>query len=128
MIGKFSGIFSKLALGNTFKTAAFNNFKAQNVRKVSLTANVPIANGNVFSRLRNHLMSDGNGGKRLVGYWLVGSSAMVFGIIVFGGLTRLTESGLSMVDWKLIHFSPPSNQQEWQDYFEKYQQYPEFQM
>lgn len=65
---------------------------------------------------------------RIVGYWLAGSSALVFGIIVFGGLTRLTESGLSMVDWKLIHFKPPSNEVDWQEYFNKYKQFPEYQM
>jgi hypothetical protein len=65
---------------------------------------------------------------RAVGYWLLGSSAAVFGIIVFGGLTRLTESGLSMVDWKLIHFKAPQNEHEWQEYFVKYQQFPEYQV
>jgi len=65
---------------------------------------------------------------RIVGYWLAGSSAMVFGIIVVGGLTRLTESGLSMVDWKLIHFKPPTSEQEWLAYFDKYKQFPEYQV
>ncbi|RAL62699.1 hypothetical protein DID88_004542 [Monilinia fructigena] len=37
-----------------------------------------------------------------VGYWLLGSAASVFGIVVFGGLTRLTESGLSITEWKPV--------------------------
>jgi len=73
-------------------------------------------------------MSDGTGGRRLVGYWAVGTSGLVFGLVVLGGLTRLTESGLSMVDWKLIHFKAPSTEAEWQAYFEKYQQFPEYQL
>lgn len=80
------------------------------------------------SSLMSKLLAEGNGGKRIVGYWLAGTSAAVFGIIVFGGLTRLTESGLSMVDWKLIHFSAPKSEQEWQDYFDKYKEFPEYKM
>lgn len=80
------------------------------------------------SLTRSKLLAEGNGGKRIVGYWLAGTSAAVFGIIVFGGLTRLTESGLSMVDWKLIHFQAPKNDQEWEAYFEKYKEFPEYKM
>ena len=44
-----------------------------------------------------------------------------------GGVTRLTESGLSMVDWHLIKgMKPPRNQEEWEAYFEKYKQFPEW--
>lgn len=72
--------------------------------------------------------TDGKGTKRIVGHWLVGCSGLVFGIVVLGGLTRLTESGLSMVDWSFMHFRPPSTEGEWQAYFEKYQQFPEYQL
>ena len=68
------------------------------------------------------------GSRRIVGYWLAGTSGLVFGIVVLGGLTRLTESGLSMVDWSLIHFRAPRGDGEWQAYFEKYQQFPEYQL
>ena len=41
---------------------------------------------------------------------------------------RLTESGLSMVDWKLIKdMKPPRGQKEWEEEFERYKQYPEYQ-
>lgn len=43
-----------------------------------------------------------------------------------GGVTRLTESGLSMVTWRLLGEKMPTNEEEWQKEFEKYQQYPEF--
>ena len=81
-----------------------------------------------YTKLTSKLLAEGKGGKKIVGYWLAGTSAAVFGIIVFGGLTRLTESGLSMVDWKLVHFSAPKNDQEWQCYFDKYKEFPEYKM
>ena len=85
-------------------------------------------NNNSVRSLASKLLVEGNGGKKIVGYWLAGTSAAVFGIIVFGGLTRLTESGLSMVDWKLIHFSAPKNESEWEAYFEKYKEFPEYKL
>ncbi len=50
-------------------------------------------------------------------------------MLVVGGITRLTESGLSMVDWKPVsRVLPPMNEAEWADEFEKYKAYPEFQI
>lgn len=61
------------------------------------------------------------------GYWLVGCAGMVIGSVVLGGVTRLTESGLSMVDWHLIKgMKPPRTQEEWEKEFERYQKYPEY--
>lgn len=45
-----------------------------------------------------------------------------------GGVTRLTESGLSMVTWKLLGENMPRTDEEWKNEFEKYQQFPEFKM
>ena len=45
-----------------------------------------------------------------------------------GGATRLTDSGLSITEWKPIHgVIPPLDEAEWQEEFEKYQQIPEYQ-
>lgn len=74
------------------------------------------------------MMAEGRDGKRIVGYWLLGTAGLVSGLIVLGGLTRLTESGLSMVDWKLLHFKAPGSQAEWEAYFEKYKQFPEYKL
>lgn len=63
---------------------------------------------------------------KVVGYWLLGCSGMVFTAVVLGGVTRLTESGLSMVTWKLLGEKLPRSEHEWQTEFAKYQQYPEF--
>eukprot|EP01084_Bolivina_argentea_P049140 90419_1 len=61
-----------------------------------------------------------------VGIWLLSCSGLVFGIVVVGGLTRLTKSGLSMTDWKFQGGFPPFTQENWEQEFTKYQQYPEF--
>ncbi|XP_060097873.1 cytochrome c oxidase assembly protein COX15 homolog isoform X2 [Heteronotia binoei] len=64
---------------------------------------------------------------RTVGCWLLICSGTVAGAVVLGGITRLTESGLSMVDWHLVReMKPPQTQQEWEAEFQKYQQFPEF--
>ncbi|KIV80130.1 hypothetical protein PV11_07651 [Exophiala sideris] len=63
----------------------------------------------------------------VVAYWLLGSAASVFGIVVFGGLTRLTESGLSITEWKPVTGSlPPMSQADWESEFAKYRSSPEF--
>ncbi|MFP4312965.1 MAG: COX15/CtaA family protein [Alphaproteobacteria bacterium] len=60
--------------------------------------------------------------------WLFFVAVAVFAMIVIGAITRLTESGLSMVEWRpLIGTLPPLNDAEWQRVFELYQQTPEFQ-
>lgn len=52
---------------------------------------------------------------------------MVFIIIVIGGVTRLTESGLSITEWKPVTGSiPPRSEEEWIAEFEKYQDSPEY--
>ncbi|XP_073239500.1 heme A synthase COX15-like [Porites lutea] len=66
-------------------------------------------------------------GTRITGYWMIGCAGMVIGSVVLGGVTRLTESGLSMVDWHLIKgMKPPRTQEEWEREFAKYQTYPEY--
>ncbi|KAJ1926935.1 Cytochrome c oxidase assembly protein cox15 [Tieghemiomyces parasiticus] len=65
--------------------------------------------------------------RKVVGYWLLASAASVFGIVVWGGVTRLTESGLSIVEWNLIRgMKPPTSEAEWIEEFEKYKQFPEY--
>ncbi|WP_420319916.1 COX15/CtaA family protein [Flagellimonas sp.] len=61
-------------------------------------------------------------------YWLLTGCVLIFIMVVVGGITRLTHSGLSISDYKLITGTlPPMNQQEWQEAFELYKQYPEYQ-
>ena len=61
-------------------------------------------------------------------YWLFTGCALIFIMVVIGGITRLTHSGLSIPDYKLISGTiSPINDQQWQEAFELYKQYPEYQ-
>ena len=63
-----------------------------------------------------------------IGYWLLCVAAVVFFMIAVGGLTRLSHSGLSMVEWKPIMGTlPPLSNADWQEMFTKYQDSPEYQ-
>ncbi|PCJ22078.1 MAG: heme A synthase [Gammaproteobacteria bacterium] len=63
-----------------------------------------------------------------IAIWLLVVAASIFCMIVLGGVTRLTNSGLSMVDWKpIMGIIPPLTDSDWQASFAKYQQFPEFQ-
>ncbi|EEB16379.1 cytochrome C oxidase assembly protein cox15, putative [Pediculus humanus corporis] len=61
-----------------------------------------------------------------VGIWLTICSGMVYLAVAIGGYTRLTESGLSMVTWKFAYEKYPSSEDEWENEFKKYQEYPEY--
>jgi len=64
---------------------------------------------------------------RRIAQWLLLCCALVFAMVVLGGVTRLTGSGLSMVDWRPVTgFLPPMSDEAWQKTFEMYQQSPEF--
>ena len=58
--------------------------------------------------------------------WLLGTAGAVFGMVVLGGVTRLTRSGLSMVDWRPEGSMLPRTDEEWRVEFEKYKRFPEF--
>lgn len=65
---------------------------------------------------------------RQLALWLLICASVIFGMIVLGGVTRLTGSGLSMVEWKpLMGIVPPLSEEQWQETFEKYKQFPEYQ-
>ena len=66
------------------------------------------------------------GQRRALSWWLGGSAAWVFSMVVLGGVTRLTRSGLSMTDWKFTGERPPQSQEEWEKEFAKYKHSPEF--
>ena len=63
-----------------------------------------------------------------VAAWLLLCCTMLFMLVVVGGITRLTHSGLSIVEWQpLVGTLPPLSEQAWQETFLKYQQTPEYQ-
>ncbi len=70
-----------------------------------------------------------NDDDKLIGRWLTLCAATIFGMILLGGVTRLTESGLSMVDWRpIMGVVPPLTTDDWVYLFDQYKLYPEYQL
>ena len=62
-------------------------------------------------------------------YWLILSLILVFSIIIIGGLTRLTNSGLSITEWELFTgIFPPTNKASWNNYFNLYKEIPQYKL
>jgi len=59
--------------------------------------------------------------------WLLTGCFLIYAMVVIGGITRLTHSGLSMVEWTLFGSTPPSSEEKWNELFDHYKQYPEYQ-
>ncbi|MBL8652930.1 MAG: COX15/CtaA family protein, partial [Alphaproteobacteria bacterium] len=67
--------------------------------------------------------------KRAVAYWLFVCAAMIFAMVVIGGITRLTESGLSIVEWRPVAGAlPPLTDVEWQRAFDQYRQIDQYKL
>jgi heme a synthase len=66
---------------------------------------------------------------RRIGFWLLVVAGLVFAMILVGGATRLTHSGLSIVEWQPVSgIVPPLNDADWQAEFQRYQAFPEYQL
>lgn len=110
-----TGLISKSKINQISFKRSFSSLRSlkQEV-KVEIPKNIP----------KRQVINSSN----LVGYWLMGTSVLVFGIVILGGLTRLTESGLSITEWKPVTGAiPPLTQEEWELEFAKYKESPEFQ-
>ena len=67
--------------------------------------------------------------ENVVAHWMLFCASLVFAIVILGGVTRLTESGLSITEWNVIRgMKPPTNEREWNEEFEKYKQFPEYKL
>jgi heme a synthase len=67
--------------------------------------------------------------KRAIALWLLACCALVFAMIVVGGITRLTHSGLSIVEWQpIVGAMPPLDETQWEAAFAKYRETPEFRL
>ena len=63
-----------------------------------------------------------------VALWLLVCCALIYAMVIIGGITRLTESGLSITEWKPITGAlPPMSEAAWQEEFAKYQRIPQYQ-
>ena len=67
-----------------------------------------------------------SGKEKLVGTWLATVTTSIFAMVVIGGHTRLTRSGLSMVRWEPHRVMPPMNLEEWEAEFAEYKKSPEW--
>jgi len=67
--------------------------------------------------------------RRRVAGWLLLCAALLFVMVVVGGITRLTRSGLSIVEWQpLVGAIPPLSQADWEELFARYRQTPEYRL
>lgn len=65
--------------------------------------------------------------RRSVARWLLACAATVFATLVVGGATRLTHSGLSIVEWKpIVGILPPLSAADWEEAFARYRETPEY--
>lgn len=72
------------------------------------------------------LVAGGASAQSQVKWWLAGCTGWVFSMVVIGGVTRLTRSGLSMTDWKFTGEKRPVTEEEWEAEFSKYKKSPEY--
>ena len=65
--------------------------------------------------------------QKYINIWLLTNVLMIALMVIIGGITRLTESGLSMIDWNLIKgIVPPLTENQWIEKFEEYKLFPEY--
>ncbi|KAG2666934.1 hypothetical protein I3760_15G088700 [Carya illinoinensis] len=97
-------------------------YRVPSIRNMSTVA----SSGTVHKEGAKLLVTAGSHAQKMVGIWLFGSATWVFSMVVLGGVTRLTRSGLSMTDWKFTGSLPPLADEDWYHEFEKYKQSPEY--
>lgn len=116
-VSPLAQLWSRLTFSKSYSTLR-PNFAKTNFARYSSTA-TPLVNA---ARKVAPVVSS-----KIIGYWLISTSGLIFGIVVIGGLTRLTESGLSITEWKPVTGAiPPLNEKEWEEEFAKYKESPEF--
>ncbi|KAG8714358.1 Cytochrome c oxidase assembly protein cox15 [Ceratobasidium sp. 395] len=104
-----AGFFTSRRLGSTILANSNDRPKADDAPATEKPANPPVL------------------APPVVGKWLIGCAGLVFTIVVVGGITRLTESGLSITEWRPVTgIRPPLSEAEWEEEFTKYKATPEF--
>src|SRR6266700_7728763 len=82
-----------------------------------------------YKRPRGMTEPSGDTNRRAIAIWLIACAAMIFLMVVLGGVTRLTESGLSITEWQPITgILPPLGEAAWQAEFAKYRDIPQFRL
>jgi hypothetical protein len=104
--------FFRFGLKLTNLTYKSNTNRILLFEKIKNFKNLTLNNTKSATTVVTNAVSSTTNKNKVIGLWLAGCSVMVSGAVVLGGVTRLTESGLSMVDWKLIKdMVPPKNEQ-----------------
>lgn len=116
-----SGVFAALRSNHALQPRS--SAPAAFTRRCSTAASAGPQAGGLF----HHVLVTSPGAQRAVGAWLWGGAAWVFSLVVLGGVTRLTRSGLSMTDWKFTGERAPRTAEDWEAEFAKYRSSPEFQ-
>lgn len=99
---------------------------AEALRQPSSAAAIQEATRKAAAAAVPPLVAGGAAATRQVTWWLAGCTGLVFSMVVIGGITRLTRSGLSMTEWKFLGTLPPMNDHEWDVEFGKYKKSPEY--
>jgi cytochrome c oxidase assembly protein subunit 15 len=107
--------------------------------RTGMAANIPVLRGqgaalygprardkNMMTAIQASYRDDLDHG-RAIRLWLYAVAALIFAMVVVGGATRLTESGLSITEWQPVTGTlPPLNEAQWQTEFQKYQAIPQY--
>ena len=119
-IGHFSRGFAAGPIRTTLQTSFVHG------AKTPLAVTTPRLMSTAATTALTGLVNGGPVAQKQVAYWLYGCAGWVFSMVVLGGVTRLTRSGLSMTDWRFAGGLPPLTQEEWELEFDKYKQSPEY--
>ncbi|KAJ8500979.1 hypothetical protein OPV22_011531 [Ensete ventricosum] len=120
------GFLSRFASFYGFKSMR-KSLYGQSSRNMSTS--IPLASSSKMDLSNSGLrllVTKGPHAQKVVGIWLFGCAAWVFSLVVLGGVTRLTRSGLSMTNWKFVGGLPPLSEDRWLLEFEKYKLSPEY--
>ncbi|GAB4828450.1 Cytochrome c oxidase assembly protein cox15 [Ancistrocladus abbreviatus] len=120
-VGSASSFAARNAAANGFGSLP-KGFSTPCVRSMCTSASMAVGKDKGLKLL----VTAGLHAQKMVGIWLFGSAAWVFSMVILGGVTRLTRSGLSMTDWKFTGSLPPLSEEDWLHEFEKYKQSPEY--
>jgi heme a synthase len=108
----------------TPRSSVLSRFRIQSHSSNSTILSSPVSPTIPPTSINNN--NNNNSMYRPIVYWMFSIAGLVVGMIHIGGLTRLTQSGLSMTSWSPLGSYPPVTKEEWDQEFHRYQQFPEW--
>lgn len=110
-------------------TSALQSYRSNSTISASTASSGISAESIAHEHEEHEAKTDPSVSRKIVGWWYLISGSLVFGIVVLGGLTRLTESGLSITEWNVIKgMKPPTSEADWNEEFDKYKSSPEYKL